>query len=422
MSRDELLEYCRQLVSEKGPLAVSFNRLRAERGLYGRLYEVGLPVRVLVAELGIKDEYREKARATFDRFRDGQLLQKWSWDSIAEACRAAIARENFLPPAAWFQRHGMGSFVQAVYTSGLTWEDLRIHFESYTNSVYVVSRAGLHWRSRAEASLSNFLYAREVEHRCGRDYPPEYTAETGRQYGKYDVEFRAHDGRWIDVEIWGDKPNGASAAAYAQKRAIKEAFNARFGDRFLGIHFLDCYDERRLEVALSPYLGTMPPVRFDYERDRKVDSVHWTNADELVAFCRSLAASQPDGVFPTEEWLRKRGKWRNRGGPAYNGVSWYIQRWLGGIRVLRELLGQPDNSTRSWSRAAALEAYALWYAKYHLTPGQARYAADEGRLAVSRSDYWYAGRLNAAVKKYVGSIGEVHRCLKLPPVRAAPAR
>jgi hypothetical protein len=53
----------------------------------------------------------------------------------------------------------------------------------------------------------------------------------------------------------------------------------------------------------------------------------------------------PDGKFPTEEWLRKRGRWADRPGEPYNTLSVYIKQWIGGVRKLRLLLDQEEAST-----------------------------------------------------------------------------
>jgi hypothetical protein len=171
----------------------------------------------------------------------------------------------------------------------------------------------------------------------------------------------------VDVEVWGDKPKGADSSTYKVKRDGKERFNAdNIG--FLGIHFLDCYSENRLADILRVHIGIIEPFRFDRPIDRLIPSTHWSNADELLEYCKVFATAQPDGEFPTEEWLRKRGKRAGRSGPAYNTLSVYVKTWLGGVRKLRELLGQSHVSTIKWDRETVLERWRAFRTLYGITP------------------------------------------------------
>ncbi len=162
-------------------------------------------------------------------------------------------------------------------------------------------------------------------------------------------------GSW-DLWTWrygGDKPNGADAQNYEAKREGKERYNAE-NPGFLGIHFADCFNEERMAAILKPHIGLIEPFCFDRPTDCHIPSTHWSNADELLEYCRTFAAAQPNGEFPTEEWLRKRGKWAGRSGSAYNTLSIYVKTWLGGVRKLRELLGQSHVSTVKWDREKVL--------------------------------------------------------------------
>ena len=74
-------------------------------------------------------------------------------------------------------------------------------------------------------ALSNFLYARGVEHRKGERYPAAFSECGDARYGIYDMHFKAADGEWIDVEVWGDNPKGQQPEKYARRRESKETFN-----------------------------------------------------------------------------------------------------------------------------------------------------------------------------------------------------
>jgi hypothetical protein len=300
--------------------------------------------------------------------------------------------------------------VQYVYGMKRSWEDVRAAFGRFDSGSFVESRSGLRWRSHPEASLSNFLYARGIEHKRGERYPAEYAESSTFRYGYFDMHFRDVAAKWIDVEIWGDKPHGHNQDGYRKKRFAKEKFNET-NSGFLGIHFSDCYDENKLTAILSPHIGIIEPFKFDRSTDSTIHSTHWSNADELIEFCKALAASMPDGKFPTEEWLRKRGKWARRDGPPFNTASVYIKTWLGGVRTLRRLLNQADVSTKQWTAEEALNAYKSFYERHGLTPAEARQHHRRKSGSINAELARESATLEAALRKYVGTVTKVNRDL-----------
>jgi len=289
---------------------------------------------------------------------------------------------------------------------------LRAHFDSYENSDFVQSRNGMRWRSHPEASLSNFLYTRGIEHKKGRKYPEEYTEYGDSSYGYYDLHFKDIDNEWVDVEVWGDKPKGHNEKGYQRVRKAKEHFN-RNNSRFLGIHYGDCFIEERLEDLLEPYVGRIIPFIFDKPTDEIIQSTHWSNADELIDYCKEISKSQPDGIFPAEGWLRKRGKWRDREGPAYNTVSIYIKNWIGGIRKLRKILNQDEHNATSWTKEKAIQEYKAWFDKYGFTPGQARTSSRQW----NKDELKKANNISIAAAKYVGKVQQINNLLGIEPVK-----
>jgi methylphosphotriester-DNA--protein-cysteine methyltransferase len=96
----------------------------------------------------------------------------------------------------------------------------------------------------------------------------------------------------------------------------------------------------------------------------------YASKSEVLAKCRALAAHMPDGIYPGDGWLRKRGKHANRPGPPDNALSVYVNRLLGGTRAVRQLLGQSDASTIKWTTEKAVAAWDAFEAKTGLTPSQ----------------------------------------------------
>lgn len=410
MTDAELLAHCWELYEGGGPAALSFGALKAA-GVYFPLYQRGIRQADLLDRLGIAETY-ETHKTAQPLQRNGRTVQRWTWDRIVGEAKQVATVQGTLPPAAWFQQNGHQSLVQAVYYLGHSWEALRDAVGDFATSTFVESRNGMRWRSHPEASVSNFLYARGVEHRRGDRYPDAYADETGRAYGFFDLHILTADG-WLDVEIWGDNPGGHGEAAYQEKREGKEAFNAA-NPSFLGIEFRDCYDDSKLAAVLAPFIGKPAPHVFDRPTDRVIHSTHWSNADELLEHCRALAAEMPDGKFPTEEWLRKRGKWADRPGPAYNTLSIYIKTWIGGVRQLRDILGQADASTTKWDRTTALAAWGAFWNAHGLTPSQVRAAARDG-TAFDDTVLREAGRLVSAIAKYADGADAANTVLGITP-------
>ncbi|MEO1661083.1 MAG: hypothetical protein AAFR51_08855 [Pseudomonadota bacterium] len=398
MSDAEVTDYCRTLYKEHGIAALTYTQLRAV-GVYFSLYNRGIKPLDLARKLDLEEEYLQHLKSR-PVSRKGKQIERWTWDKIVRVAEGVVSEQGALPPAAWFQDNGYGSLVQAVYYLDKNWELLRDELDEFSGSSFVESRNGMRWRSHPEASLSNFLYARGIEHKRGERYPAEYEEYSGRTYGYYDLHIKSNSD-WIDVEIWGEKPNGHDAKNYSEKRSLKEHFNST-NAKFLGIEFRDCFDDEKLQSILSSYIAVPEAYIFDRGTDSQIQSTHWSNADELIKFCRHLASQMPDGRFPTEEWLRKRGRYADRPGEVYNTASIYIKKWLGGVRKVRELLDQSGHSTQQWDRATALLEWKQFWKETGMTPGQARHLSRTTSDRLTQDQIGRAIRIDSAVLKYVG--------------------
>ena len=290
--------------------------------------------------------------------------------------------------------------LRCLYARKKSIADLRTEVGSVP-SHFVESRSGRRWLSHPEASLSNYLYARGIAHTKGRLYPSSYQTETGRR-AIYDLHFTDKIGNEIDVEVWGDDPGGHGAEKYAARREAKEKFHGS-SQTFLGIHYLDCLSDDRLNVVLEPYLDPIAPFVFDKSTDAYLETAHWSNADELLETCRKISVSQPDGCLPNEGWLRKRGKFRTRDGPAYNTVAIYIKLWLGGMRNARSLLGQAAKNTKVRSRDAILEELRVWVETYGRSPRAICADVRRGKMVLTENERRRGNALAAAVHLHCGN-------------------
>jgi hypothetical protein len=102
--------------------------------------------------------------------------------------------------------------------------------------------------------------------------------------------------------------------------------------------------------------------------------------------------------FPGESWLRRRGKFKDRPGVAYNTLAIRINQWLGGIRTLRRLLGQDHVGSTAWTAELAINAWQAFEAKYGLSPTQLR--GRERRKAYSQDVVRRAAVIHQACLTY----------------------
>ena len=140
MEREQLIEYCRKLFEVGGLGAIRYPALKKHKGLYFRLYYLGVKHRDLLQLLGVSESYREHKHKTFIRTRGDQIQRGWTWQRVLDEAADVVKQLGFLPPAQWFQENGRKSFVQAVYYLGKDWALLREQFHSFSGSHFVESR------------------------------------------------------------------------------------------------------------------------------------------------------------------------------------------------------------------------------------------------------------------------------------------
>jgi len=411
------------LVAEAGRLhkqygisALSMEFLNKHGVTEGKLKRIGLSHAGLLAELDLADEYADWRRETIT-YR-GEQKPAWNWERAIEVAGELVAEYGELPTLEWCRANGYSQLTNVVHTSGREWHELRdavgrpLPVTQGGRPWHFESRYGLRWRSRPEACLSDFLYARGIQHRRGERYPDDHPKQSGRARGPYDLHFDTPSGRQIDVEIWGDVPDEWSRGKYRVTLRLKEAYHK--GRRTsLCLHYLDCESEVRLTELLKPYIGLIKPFQFAAQ-DRLIETAHWSNAAEVLESCRRLAASMPDGVFPNGQWLRKRGKYADRAGKTYNTLAIYVTKWLGGTRNVRRLVGETEASTIKWTEESVVAAWKEFESRTGLTPAQAKgsHRKDHANQTVTREGakiYEVAHRLGLLDKIRPGQTGRMRK-------------
>jgi hypothetical protein len=368
--RNKLLDAVRELYRLHGFKALATPFLERQRfNLYARLLAAGIKQPVLLDRLGLTGEYA--AWKDTHRAYRGVSKPTWSWDVAVAKARELVSQHGDLPTVEWCRRNGLASLTSAVHKAGKVWEDLRVAVGLRPSRNFCQSSNGMRWLSQPEALLSDFLHAHGIEHKRGERYPTDYEEKSGRKWARYDLHFQATDGTWIDVEVWGDSLSPMSGGRYARTRALKEKWQDN-RPKFLGIPYKNCLSQKRLAEILEPFIGQGTDGITSKACMDAVESSLYASKSELLTACRARAAQMPDGIFPADSWLRKRGKHANRPGPVYNCLSVYVTRWFGGTRAVRELLGQGSASTTKWSEAKVRIEWAAFVAKTGLTPSQAK--------------------------------------------------
>jgi hypothetical protein len=400
--RDALLAIMRGLHAAHGIKALSTPFLEKQKdALYPRLLAAGLKQKTLLAAMGLAEEYA--AWRDLARTYRGVTKPKWNWDAAVAKAQEIVAREGDLPNVEKCRLNGLSSLTSAVFKAGKTWEDLRIAIGLAASESFSASRNGMRWRSRPEACLSDFLHARGIAHRRGTRYPQDYANQSGRKWATYDLHFQTAGGTWIDVEVWGDELNRLSGGRYRETRKRKERWQAGRAN-FLGIPYRRCFSDASLTKILEPFIGIIAPFVFDRPSDRAIETSHWSDGGELLEDCRKLAATMPDGIFPSEDWLRKRGKYKNRPGPLYNTMAVRVNQWLGGTRAVRRLLDQDSASTRDWTLEKLKTAWHDFETQYGETPSQ--YRSNAKRTSYPRDVVALASKIYSATHR-LGWLNEV---------------
>lgn len=326
----------------------------------------------LSIDFNCHDEWKNNRKA---KLLHGRNCIIWSETVFTEKCKEIVSKYGYFPPSLFLVNNGYSELISYFYSHDYTYEKINKLLNIDYCPIFT-SRNGLKFRSLAEACLANFLYARGIEIKVGEKYPEGYSVLSGKKYGVYDIHFKGKKGeytdKWIDCEVWGENPNGHNKENYAITRKYKESFN-KDNDCFIGIAYHDCYRENELSTILNKYIGTIEPYIFNNEEDKQIKPTLWNSMDVVKKQCRHIMENN-NNIIPTEGWMRKRGKYKNRPTEEWENkynlasLTVYIKQ-VGGIRKIRELLGNSEKSTNTWDKDKIILYIKNIYETYKKTPG-----------------------------------------------------
>lgn len=395
--------------------ALTFQRLKEIR-LYYPLYRFGWNAEKICQRFGMTINEWKLRRKKIQNQTGGRI--NWNEEKVWKTWGELVDQFGYVPTANEVRREteGLNALFENMKTYGIDADMVRAKFpdQNYgpqfnqmsgaplsgmkNRSRWTESVNGMRWHSRVEASVSNFLYARGISHRKGKLYDDKYSEQSGYARGWYDIHFESLTGETIDLEIWGNIDD-----AYMEKRLAKEKFNEENAN-FLGVDWTDC-TESGLKKVLEPYIGIIEPHVFDKAEHKIIQTAFWSDAPEIIETCRWLAEQQPDGRFPTEDWLRKRGRYKDRDGETYNTLGIYVQKYVGGTQKLRSILGESTDHYRKWTRESILIALDEWMQEYGIAP-QAYMRRHIRHKNLDDEVFKYASSLNSATHKHIGLFSE----------------
>lgn len=374
-TREEYLAAYESLLGEFGVQGITPKWMK-EHGI-GNKYENGLRRFSLSSEgvaqhfdvLEALKQHRHEIRSK------GNHYVKWTEVKVRETAQHLIEEHGFIPSVEWLQQNELWGFSDAIRNRFGGIEAYRSKFGVSGEIKLNVSRANLILDSFAECCFSNFLWARKIEHSKGKRYPPEYSQFSGKALGRYDIEFVATKenfaGKLISVEIWGGSTTGHRKIEYEETKQAKIAFH-KDNLNFLSMSYIDCYDEDKLIEILSPYLADMSVLQLEKDHDSKFVSSQLTLADSVLQRCQFVIDHIEGGILPGTNWFARLPPYENRitedwEPKTYGNIVEHLQK-LGGIRKIRDILGQSEHNMSDWTAAKVIRALADFWIDHNKWP------------------------------------------------------
>lgn len=372
LTKDNHLTFFTGLTAEHGAVSLRKKWL-LEKGYsseYHKICNLGIKFDDIADKLHLTKEFKEA------RGRNGAIL--WTDQKIDEVASELIGTHGCIPIQPWLQQNGYGGFCHAAqyYKGGL--DKLRENYYS-TTFTKPMSRDGQRWDSWSESNVANFFWARGIQIFQGSYYPDSYSLESGRKYGKYDLEFDGllgdFSGKRIFLEVWGDLFGQKASARYAETREHKEKFHAN-NNCFVGLHYEDTYKDGKLAEIFEPFIGQKPVIKYKLEHDRIFAPAQWSLSDEVLKISKKVCENMPDKQLPSSSWFNRDGEHNTRPVNDWELKSWrgFIRnvQIVGGFNKIRLVLDQKVLA-ECWTKDKVLVDYLACFKTYKKWPLQVMY-------------------------------------------------
>lgn len=299
--------------------------------------------------------------------------QSWNPETADKEVLSIITKFQCIPPLQDLFEKGHGSvFDYYKKKQGLGINEIRNRYSHlFVKEAALIGRDGRKYKSYPEACFANFLWARNIEYKDGKPYPPDFKAKYGRG-AIYDFHFQDIENRTIDVEIFGGSRGGSeSQDRYLETRKCKEEYNADI-ETFIKIEHTECFNEEKLQKLLEPFIGMLIPIRFAKPYDHMLCAVQWSLADELTKKASFIMSKTANAKIPAQHWFDRSGCHEGRDVEQWEDPTWshFLSQvqCFGGLQKLRSLMGLAGDNRREWNKENVIEVFKEIYTKYNVSP------------------------------------------------------
>ena len=378
-SQYEVLADCEQYIEDHGLEMFTYNAVKQiDSLLSGQMQRAGINCRDVSRRLDISEEWdmiEKDVRMAGHKRRMEEWQTYWTPEKFHEIAQEILEKYRCIPVSGFLAVNGYGHFCQKVNKYAESFAKLRDQYDpGYKTRLCSVDSQ--RWLSFSEAAGCNFLLARGVKPTPGSPYPDQYSVQSGRRSGRYDMHFVGNVLPFVDqqinVEVWGE-PVGSSNGMekYAETKRQKILFHT--GDpTFLQVDFRDCYQENRLKDLLSDYIDVSNMVK-SLEHFPDLPSTKWSLVDEVVLKAKSICNKTPNGILPARSWFTRDKPYQHRHAAIWepephvlSALGWQINEV--GFGAVRQALGQGEHNVHVWTQKEVEEAFQKVYSKHHKSP------------------------------------------------------
>lgn len=311
-----LLETIKGLITSVGVQIISHGELR-ERNITSKMLSLGITISDLVKWFSIKDQIAA-LDVRIDYHRPPIERVNWLVDRIGYLPTSVeLASTGIIPPS-WAGRE------REIKSN--------VFQHKYAQSAKVISRSGHLWRSGACANVSNFLWARGIDHLPGNRFDSTFLN---------DNECQPREPLW-DIEILLPTTNlrlriedGATRIfEKVRSECLGRKWKVSIPENYLILPSYLSNSDVLLNHTLNERFAISSPWRFETHYDPYFPSTSWQILDELVNDAESLKKAHNLDELPSGKIATAKARaWERR-------LNRRSTAFCGGKQGLRFLLGE----------------------------------------------------------------------------------